>query len=212
MVRRCSRRAAAVGALAVVLGAAHMRAQRLPPDEPQIAVSAAVPSSGSAATPTGRPDTSGPQHPSRPDSWPRLHVPDPVARHAAEKALGEAWQLLAQPDCGTLLTGFSDSSGRPLEDYLGNLSVDPQTYLTLVVFIDGSRELACVEGVFAFTAPGSRVVRLCIDELKRTWQKSPRHATASFIHEMLHTLGLGENPPSSKEITRRVLAACHRDK
>jgi hypothetical protein len=25
---------------------------------------------------------------------------------------------------------------------------------------------------------------------------------------MLHTLGLGENPPSSNEITRRVLARC----
>ena len=34
------------------------------------------------------------------------------------------------------------------------------------------------------------------------------HTVASFIHEMLHTLGLGENPPSSTEITRRVQAAC----
>jgi hypothetical protein len=29
-----------------------------------------------------------------------------------------------------------------------------------------------------------------------------------IIHEMLHTLGLGENPPSSREITQRVTERC----
>jgi hypothetical protein len=33
---------------------------------------------------------------------------------------------------------------------------------------------------------------------------------AAFIHEILHTLGLEENPPSSSQITRRVLARCGR--
>jgi hypothetical protein len=28
------------------------------------------------------------------------------------------------------------------------------------------------------------------------------------IHEMLHTLGLGENPPSTFEITERVKQRC----
>ncbi len=28
------------------------------------------------------------------------------------------------------------------------------------------------------------------------------------IHEMLHTLGLGENPPTSIEITQRVKGRC----
>jgi hypothetical protein len=35
-----------------------------------------------------------------------------------------------------------------------------------------------------------------------------RYAGAVVIHEILHTLGLSENPPSSKEITDRVLARC----
>jgi hypothetical protein len=213
MARRCSRRAVAVAvtALLVVLGAGRIRAQLLPRDESQKAVSGTVPSSSSGAGgPTGRTVTAEQQRPNRPAGWTRLHLPDPVARHAAHKALDEAWQLLAQRDCSALLTRFSDSSGRPLAQHLESLSVDPQTYLTLVVFIDGSREVACNKGGLAFTAPGSRVVRLCVDELKRTWQQSPEHTVASFIHEMLHTLGLGENPPSSKEITQRVLAACHR--
>jgi hypothetical protein len=30
----------------------------------------------------------------------------------------------------------------------------------------------------------------------------------ALIHEMLHTLGLRENPPSSAEISRRVAERC----
>jgi hypothetical protein len=29
-----------------------------------------------------------------------------------------------------------------------------------------------------------------------------------IIHEMMHTLGLGENPPTTFEITERVMARC----
>ena len=92
------------------------------------------------------------------------------------------------------------------------LAVDVQTYLTGLVFIDGSGDAPCVAGVFAFTTPGSRVIRLCVGALKQTWQEKPEHAVANFIHEMLHTLGLGEDPPSSAEITRRVAAACRRQR
>ena len=35
-----------------------------------------------------------------------------------------------------------------------------------------------------------------------------RQTEVILIHETLHTLGLGENPPSSREITSRVLARC----
>jgi len=33
-------------------------------------------------------------------------------------------------------------------------------------------------------------------------------AEAVIIHETLHSLGLGENPPTSDEITRRVFSRC----
>jgi len=36
----------------------------------------------------------------------------------------------------------------------------------------------------------------------------PWTAENMVIHEMLHTLGLEENPPSSREITRRVNDRC----
>ena len=145
---------------------------------------------------------------SSPVNWPRLHLPDPVGSRIARKTLDLAWERLARISCADLLNGFVDLAGRPLNERLRELTVDRQTYLTMIVFVDGSRETPCIKGSFAYTAPGSRVVRLCVEELKRTWQTGPEHAVSRVIHEMLHTLGLGENPPSSAEITRRVLAGC----
>jgi hypothetical protein len=70
-----------------------------------------------------------------------------------------------------------------------------------------SRHRQCLGGALAFTTPGSRVVRVCGDELMRP-SRHPDDIVAMVIHETLHTLGLPENPPSSVEITRRVLARC----
>ena len=146
--------------------------------------------------------------PVNPGNWPGVHLSDPVARLIGRKTLDLAWQRLGQPDCHAVLNGFSDPSGRPLEHRLATLSVDVQTYLTMLVFIDGTREAPCVTGVLAFTTPGSRVVRICAGQLKQAWQQAPDHTTANFIHEMLHTLGLSENLPSTAVITSRVRAAC----
>lgn len=70
-----------------------------------------------------------------------------------------------------------------------------------------SRHRQCLGGALAFTTPGSRVVRVCGDELMRP-SRHRDDIVAMVIHETLHTLGLPENPPSSVEITRRVLARC----
>jgi hypothetical protein len=157
------------------------------------------------------PGGAAPSSPSAaPGGWTRLRIPDPLGQLAARSALDLAWERLGQADCAGVASAFTDRAGRPLDDRLRALEVDLQTYLTMVIFIDGSRETPCRSGVVAFTTPGGRVVRVCIDELKRTWQQDPEHTVASFIHEMLHTLGLDENPPSSAEITRRVVAGCRR--
>jgi hypothetical protein len=50
---------------------------------------------------------------------------------------------------------------------LNALGMDVQTHLTMVLFIDDTRNPSCASGVLALTAPGSRVVRLCIEEVKR---------------------------------------------
>ena len=148
--------------------------------------------------------------PSRPpgETRRRLHVPDPVARRVVENARARASIILAAPECAGLVGEFKDRNGSALSRRLDALQMDVRTYLSFIVFIDDSRHVACTSGIVAFTTPNSRVVRICSEEIKRTWQQNPAHAVAAIIHEMLHTLGLGENPPSSDAITRRVLQAC----
>ena len=123
-------------------------------------------------------------------------------------ALNRACASLQDPDCKRVLAAFSDRTGQSLDTRLATLRVNPQEHLTRIVFIDNTRESHCVTGVLAFTEPGSYVVRLCVEEFKRTWQQDQRHTIAALIHEMLHTLGLAENPPTSNEITGTVLSMC----
>ena len=60
----------------------------------------------------------------------------------------------------------------------------------------------------ALTTPGSRVVRVCGRRFWEAQARNPERAELVVLHEALHTLGLGENPPDSLEITRRVGARC----
>jgi hypothetical protein len=174
-------------------------------------VGAALPAGRTDGAPTARRGSTPERSRTvKPGHWPRLHLPDPIGRRDARNALDLAWERLAGTECAGVTSTFTDEAGRPLDERLRAVAVDLQTYLTMLVFIDGSREAPCVTGVVAFTTPGSRVIRLCVDALKLTWQQDREHSAASFIHELLHTLGLGENPPSSAEITKRVLAACRR--
>ena len=120
-----------------------------------------------------------------------------------------AHRRLEQPACQGLLSEFSDASGRTLQENLDALGETGGTYLTRILFADGSGRPRCKgEGAFAFTTPGSRVVYICGREFKGLAARDPVRAQAIVIHEALHTLGLGENPPSSSEITARVLARC----
>jgi predicted Zn-dependent protease with MMP-like domain len=110
--------------------------------------------------------------------------------------------------CRKLLLEFTDRDGRSLQDRLTSLGVDFDQYASLLVLYDGTRFPLCERGAVAFTAPGSRVVHVCVAQLKQSSVSQPELLTALLIHEILHTLGLGEDPPSSSEITRRVLARC----
>jgi hypothetical protein len=120
-----------------------------------------------------------------------------------------ARRRLEQPACRALFAEFSDASGRTLQENLDALGETGATYPALILFADGTNRPRCREReVFAFTTPGSRVVHICGRQLKDLADRSPVRAQAIVIHEVLHTLGLGENPPSSTEITARVLARC----
>ena len=162
--------------------------------------------------PAGRPSVAAatsqaavPQNP-----WPLIHIPDPVVRRVTVTALEKASARLADGECRKILTDFEDADGRSLADRLSAVAVDIHAYLKMITFIDDTRHRRCAGGALALTIPGGRVVRVCTDEVKQIQALQPDYVLASLIHEILHTLGLGETPPSSAEITRRVLSRCGR--
>jgi hypothetical protein len=140
--------------------------------------------------------------------WPKVSIPDPIAAIRMRRLLDEALIWLAVEECESILSDFTDGNGRTLRDNLDALSSSIEQYMALLYFRDGSGSEWCAVGGFAFTSPGSRVVWICGRKLEENYARSPRHATATVIHEVLHTLGLGENPPTSAEITAYVLRHC----
>jgi hypothetical protein len=137
----------------------------------------------------------------------RVLLREPMAAALIESARG-ARARLAAPECRRVLTDFADASGTPLSVRLERLGLSPEEYLSAIVFVDGSRLTLCArDGILAATEPGSRVVHVCPRFLPSRI-RDRGHADAVVIHEMLHTLGLGENPPRPEVITARVRARC----
>src|SRR5262245_6588775 len=143
--------------------------------------------------------------------WPRLLVSDPITRDAMLNTLEQASRWLGDARCRELFTDFRDEAGRPLERKLTDLQITGQRYLTFVIFRDAGDTEQCRRfRPLAFTEQGSRVVFVCGRDFAKEWKEAPARATAAVIHEALHTLGLGENPPSSLAITQQVLKRCGR--
>jgi hypothetical protein len=82
-------------------------------------------------------------------------------------------------------------------------------YMRHLFFYDATPQL-CSTSVLARTIPGSRVIFVCGAHFVLQTSQDSRHAEAALIHEALHSLGLGENPPAGHVITERVRAHCGR--
>ena len=141
--------------------------------------------------------------------WPNIHVEDAYTCDAATRALEGASRWLARPKCQTLFLEFKDERNLTLTAKLRELDTDPEGYLRMVLFLDGAQSATCRRhGVLAFTAQGSRVVYLCGRDFERAWRRDVAEVQATVIHELLHSLGLGENPPSPRAITHRIQQLC----
>lgn len=124
-------------------------------------------------------------------------------------AVQGAQRRLAAERCGKVFGDFTDASGRTLQQNLDALALTPADYLDQIVFYDGIDSGRCrSSNVLAMTMPGSRAVIVCGARFAAARQSHPRLAEVIIIHETLHTLGLGENPPSARDITARVLERC----
>jgi hypothetical protein len=132
---------------------------------------------------------------------------------AVRTALVGASLRLAGTRCGGMLSEFHDRAGRSLAELSEETGVGLVEQLGRVVFADGAGQAVCRNPeVIAATSPGSRVVFVCGIRFTRLQARDPARAEAILIHELLHTLGLPENPPDSLTITETVLARCGRNK
>ena len=129
---------------------------------------------------------------------------------AVRRAVEGAALRLEEPGCQRILSDFSDAAGRPLEAALNQLGETPAGYLRgLVFFYDGSSQRRCATGdILGGTQPGSRVIFVCPVQFFETDRRDKRATEVFVIHETLHSLGLGENPPAPVEIDWRVMKRC----
>jgi len=139
---------------------------------------------------------------------PRVRLRDPETARRVRVAVEGARRKLLRDECRELLTGFRDLEGHTLAVNLEGQGQTADDYLQGLFFYDGSGKGRCqASGVAAMTTPGSRVILVC-----KGFAKAARRGLGAVenvvIHEMLHSLGLGENPPSSSEINAAVARRC----
>ncbi len=132
----------------------------------------------------------------------------PYVRAQVLRAAGR----LAQEPCALVLTDFVDpETGRPLAEKLPSPRDGvPGHVSTLVYRLGPSAGMCADERVNAYTSPGSHVIFICREQFLRRQARAEGVASNILIHESLHSLGLGENPPTPAEIDARIEARCGR--
>jgi hypothetical protein len=136
---------------------------------------------------------------------------------AVEWARVGAAVKLKKLECQEVLADFTDAEGHRLRENLAARGLSAADYLLTITFVDGAATRSCRLGpwVLLVARPGSRSVAVCpaagspfASRLAQVQRRNPSFAEVMLIHEMLHTLGLGEDPPTSEEITRQVQLRC----
>lgn len=146
-----------------------------------------------------------------PGAWRGVQLREPQTALAVRRALHGAARRLGEPRCREVFSEFRDPQGRPLAAQLAARGTSAASYLGELVFREGWTSGECHGNErLAFTRPGSRTVWVCGGKFEFTLTTNARWAEATLIHEALHTLGLGEGPPSSLAVTRKVVERCGR--
>jgi hypothetical protein len=137
-------------------------------------------------------------------------TPRPCDRGLLARAVEGARARLARPACAALLDEFADPEGVSLRQRLDESGWSIEERLAQVRFLDGSSSRRCLSSdAYAFTARGWPVVYVCSRRFARMESREPVRAEAVIIHELLHSIGLGENPPNSSYVTLRIEGCCY---
>ena len=137
---------------------------------------------------------------------------DPRLGPLVLRTVERAAERFATPGCATLLTDFTDSrSGTDLASTLAASGRKATELFASLRFLDADHMVQCRRrSTWAWVPVGADVVFVCRSRFTNLARKDEWLAGNVLVHEALHTLGLGENPPSSEEITERVVRRCGR--
>ena len=128
---------------------------------------------------------------------------------AVRLAVEGATTRLARPGCQDLFADFADESGQRLSTRLVATGKPPADALASLQFLDDRGARQCrSSGTLAFTRTGSWFIRVCGEQFRHAFQRNRTATEIIVIHEFLHALGLGENPPTSQAITEQVNVRC----
>ena len=137
-------------------------------------------------------------------------APPPLPVHeerVVEFARQGAMRRLRSPECRKVLDDFRDARGRPLTARLREFALPADAYLAGLALRDGRARPRCRQGALLLSTPGAGRILVCPRFLDKVWRDRTQ-AEVYLIHETLHTLGLGEDPPSPWEISRQVALRC----
>lgn len=142
--------------------------------------------------------------PAQADAQVLLGFIDSDHRFAVQGAVDGAAARLARPGCQDVLADFTDESGQSLRTKLLARGGSTGEAFAGLRFVDSRTAPQCRAGSrLAFTQTGSPVIHVCGQEFVKRSMRNRMTAEIIVIHEFLHTLGLGENPPTSQAITHR---------
>ena len=134
---------------------------------------------------------------------------DSDRRFAVQGAVDGAAARLSRPSCQDVLSDFADESGQTFRTKLLAMGSSPPEAFAALRFVDSRMAAQCSAGSnLAFTQTGSRVIHVCGQQFVKRSMRNRQTAEIIVIHEFLHTLGLGENPPTSEAITAQVALRC----
>lgn len=141
-----------------------------------------------------------------------LPLVDPRLGPVVHRTIERAAARLADPSCAAVLHDFVDfRSGRPLAETLAATGRTPSEFLASLRFIDADHMAPCrLRTPWAWVPVGGDAVFVCKGRFLSLVKKSEWLAGNVLVHETLHALGLGENPPRSEEITEAVARRCGR--
>lgn len=149
-----------------------------------------------------------PRDDDRPGSYLSLDRP---ARISLARALNQAAKKLESAPCRQVFSDYRDGKGRTLLANLEATGLDGSAHLRSLTFATGRfREDCRLPNVLALATPGRALIYICGPQFVQHQVLDPGFTSALLIHEQLHALGLGENPPDSRAITARVISRCGR--